>query len=135
MNHLDRISTFQSLLSRGGLLNSPSTMDQSLLNPNPAPQLEVLPQPQTDQYLTLPPELMRIIVELLSYKDLQTFCLASQLYRQLALPVLFRNLVFSQAVAHQVQRFNKARGDVKAAIKFVRCNPSASYLSVTACVL
>lgn len=112
----------------GRLSSSPSTMDQSNLNPN---QLEALPQPQTDHFLTLPPELMRIIIELLSFEDLQSFCLSSQLSRQLALPVLFRDLEFSRPVADQIQRFNEARGDVKAAIKFV---PSTSYLSVTACV-
>jgi len=47
-----------------------SAMEESNLSkPN------VLPQPQTDRFLPLPPELMLVIIQLLSHKDQQTFCL------------------------------------------------------------
>ena len=86
---------------------------------NATSQPVILPQPQTDEFPTLPPELMLVIIGLLSHKDLQTFCLLSQSSRQLALPALFRKLVYSQFVWHRIKMIDKARRDVKAAIKFV----------------
>ena len=92
-----------------------SAMEESNLSkPN------VLPQPQTDRFLPLPPELMLVIIQLLSHKDQQTFCLLSQSSRQLALSAVFRKLVYSRNVGFHIKRLNEARGDVKAAIKFVR---------------
>ena len=92
-----------------------SAMEESNLS-----KLNVLPQPQTDRFLPLPLELMLVIIQLLSHKDQQTFCLLSQSSRQLALSAVFRKLVYSRNVGFHIKRFNEARGDVKAAIKFVR---------------
>jgi len=62
-----------------------SAMEESNLSkPN------VLPQPQTDRFLPLPPELMLFIIQLLSHKDQQTFCLL--------LSAVFRKLVYSRNV-------------------------------------
>ena len=55
----------------------------------------VLPQPR---FLPLPPELILVIIQLLSHKDQQTFCLLSQSSRQLALSAVFRKLVYSRNV-------------------------------------
>jgi len=85
---------------------------------NPTCQSQMfLPQPR---FLPLPPELILVIIQLLSHKDQQTFCLLSQSSRQLALSAVFRKLVYSRNVGFHIKRFNEARGDVKAAIEFVR---------------
>jgi hypothetical protein len=77
----------------------------------------VLPKPQLP---TLPPELVLVIIELLSGRDQKKFCLASRTYRQLTLPALFRRLIFSWDVQKYIKWFNEAaRADVKAAVRFV----------------
>ena len=97
-------------------------MDESKSISNATSQLEL----QT-KFQTLPPELKLVIFRLLSRKDQQTFSLLSQSCRQLALPTLFRKLVYYGKLMYRIKRLNEARGDVKAVIRFVITNPSTLY--------
>ncbi len=70
--------------------------------------------------MDLPPELVLVVIQLLSHEDQQTFSLLSRSSRQLALPILLRKLMYSKNVAHQIENINQANVDAKAAIRFVR---------------
>jgi hypothetical protein len=97
-----------------------STMVKSKLLPTC--QLRSLPDSHTEksQLLNLPPELMLVIIRLLSRRDHKTFCLLSRWSRQLALPILFRKLKYSGTVEYQIGNINQAKEDVKAAVRSVR---------------
>ena len=76
-------------------------------------------QPQTEGS-RLPPELMLLVIQLLSREDQWAFSLLSKLARQLALPILLRKISYIRNVPYHIERLNKAGSGVKAAIKFVQ---------------
>jgi hypothetical protein len=79
----------------------------------------------TSQFLNLPPELVLVIIRLLSREGQQIFSSLSQSCRQLALPFLFRELAYTKDVMKKIENINELDEDIKAYIRSVQtfCQP------------